>query len=323
MGNHGGKDWYLLHPESGRVIDLSTHIQPAEHDRLFVVETKEGHLKGLVGISTKQVHYYEEEVEKSRMSTESSPITVDQQQQQLVEPDTAITRRLVKRWSVPLQWRTNYYQFELETDQTRFYTSEDGDRFVLTRVVQDSRRFLSAQQRLDIEITVFDASNRGNILWQQIHECYYGGPEAAEKGFDLVVQGNILYAFSFFVPLHTVKKGLSFLTAYNLETGKMSWKYVHKHKPNVMHDILQNMRKSREDSMRKQSIQIDVSSSEGDLTPKEKKTALGGNKVASASDSSLLYNSPQTPSIHSPSSPQLKPRNDKVKPKKESKCKQQ
>jgi hypothetical protein len=288
MGKYGGKDWWLIHPESGRVLDLSTLLLPTvEHERLFVVETKEGHLRGLIDIAGKEIIYYEVEVEKARLSGDLNTPTSDkdrgntstdvlQHQQSTLENDlnnnTSLTnRRFVKKWSTTLQWKTNYYQYELDPDHTRFYKSEDGNKFVITRIVQDARRFLSSQQRLDIEIIVFDRG--GTILWRLIHECYYGGSEAAEKGFELILMGDQLFAVSFFVPLHTVKKGLSFLTSYDLETGRVKWKYSHKHKPNVMHDILQTTRRNREENemARKkllQTMQGSPPNSEGDLTPK-------------------------------------------------------
>jgi len=254
QGEYGSEKWWLIHPESGRVVDLS--YMNVKHDRLFVIETADGHLLGLLSLNvkSKKISYWEQEEDSSASSTSSENKT-----------NNDAIRKFYQKWSSEMLWKESFYKFELD-GACRFYYDKKRRYFIITRTASDSRRFLSKEQRLDIEISVYQ-SDGGKLLWKKQVECYSGNDPYAEKGFHIRTNDKQLFVLSYFIPISPKKRnststpaspnspsspatpsgtgngsggsssGVSLITAYNMQTGALDFTHKHKRKIDLFEQI--------------------------------------------------------------------------------------
>lgn len=261
QGDFGSERWYLIHPESGIVTDLS-HLG-VKHDRLFVVENAEGSLLGLLSLSVKgkKIVYWERVEPQATNNDESS------QQQQQPECEFKV------KWTSEMLWKESFYKFELD-GACRFYYDKRRHYFIITRTVSDSRRFLSKEQRLDVELSVYESAG-GKLLWKKQVECYTGNDPYAEKGFHIKTNNKQLFVMSYFVPVSPKRTvvsllpttptstgpssqqlgvaspskssnssnngGTSVITAFNIETGNLDFTHKHKRKVDLLDHVLQHI----------------------------------------------------------------------------------
>jgi hypothetical protein len=239
-GQFGTANWSLIHPESGRKTDLS-YLEVA-HDRLFVVESVEGYLIGLLslGVKSKRIIYWEQEEQKADPTTDL---------------DQLMIRKLNMKWSTELLWKESYYKYELD-GACRFYYDKKRNYFIITRTVTDSRRFLSKEQRLDIEVSVFQ-SETGKLMWKKHVECYTGNDPFGEKGFHIKTNNKQLFVYSYFVPVSSTKKqqqpststasnaqprisanGVSYVRAFNIQTGVEEFQHKLKRKEDLFDTLM-------------------------------------------------------------------------------------
>ncbi|KAL0486052.1 hypothetical protein AKO1_012262 [Acrasis kona] len=195
------KSWYLLDPYNNTCQDC---FQFGHFDRLYLHSCPDQlHMVGLRG---DQIFYF------------------PSREQQVYKWITLFTKM-----------KNNFYQYESDHSHTKLFQGQ-GNVLIMSRSVSDTRRFLSSQQRLDVDLSAFDVRD-GKLLWQVVHECYYGGAERSEKGFHVVIDdtNRCVLVFSYFVPMFAVKRGMSLCSAYCIDSGRLKWKYQHKHKPGLMY----------------------------------------------------------------------------------------
>ena len=276
--------------ESGRITDLS--YLEVKHDRLFVVESSEGHLMGLLslGVKAKRITYWEQEEQKAEPNQEKNK-----------SGDQLIIRKFNMKWSTEMLWKDSFYKFEID-GACRFYYDKKRNYFIITRTVSDSRRFLSKEQRLDIEVSVFQ-SDTGKLAWKKQVECYTGNDPAGEKGFHIKTNSSQLFVMSYFIPVSPpVQKkapqpttsattqrptlsGLSYLRAFNLATGADDFQHKQKRKEDMYETVLLTVmspKPPRLDLSNKSGSSRDMSqdsaSSASDTSPRDNKKSSKKDK---------------------------------------------
>ncbi|KAF0982794.1 hypothetical protein FDP41_010773 [Naegleria fowleri] len=236
-------DLAIIQPDIGRILQLK-ELLPSEMspDKVFIVEkqtseTRPGisRLDGIVTIQKdeKLISYYEFIENRSNMLGGSFQL----------------------KWSQTLSWKKDaQFMFEFSHIQHAISeplcpnSNEESRVLVFSRQVIDQRRFLTIQQRLDVQLIAFNMKD-GSIRWQKVHECYHGSGgdlSEAEKGFDLsfckrftckkgddklfITNPQLCLVRSFFSPMIKPDKGVAICSAYKLEDGEILWSYNEKRK---------------------------------------------------------------------------------------------
>ncbi|KAG2374955.1 hypothetical protein C9374_010329 [Naegleria lovaniensis] len=236
-------DIAIIQPDIGRILHLKD-LLPSEisPDKIFIVEkqtseTRPGisRLDGIVTIQKEEklISYYE-----------------------FVESSSSILEGTFQlKWSQTLSWKKDaQFMFEFSHIQHSISaplcpnSNEESRVLVFSRQVIDQRRFLTIQQRLDIQLIAVNMKD-GSIRWQKVHECYHGSGgdlSEAEKGFDIsfckrftckkgddklvITNPQLCLVRSFFSPMIKPDKGVAICVAYKLEDGEILWNYNEKRK---------------------------------------------------------------------------------------------
>ena len=228
--------WAIIQPDIGRILHLNQLVPGIAHDKIFLVEkhlsdNKAGipRLDGFISIQKEErtLTYYE-----------------------FIESSSTFN----KKWCQTLSWKKDA-QFMFEFSHIHFSISaplhagsnEESRVFVFSRQVIDQRRFLTIQQRLDVQLHAINLKD-GTTRWAKVHECYHGSGgdlSEAEKGFDIsfcrrytcrrgddkgVTTPQLCLVRSFFSPIVKPDKGVAICVAYRIEDGEVQWTYNEKRK---------------------------------------------------------------------------------------------
>lgn len=151
----------MVHPESFKSHNFSPGVKL---ELVHIVENSDGSLKAIVGCTF---------VASGYMQKEKSALIFYKKQKDKFEI----------QWKTDIMWKSGYYTYFVE--ESRIITS--NDYLFLARPMKDSRRFLSGEHRLDIEICCYEIDS-GKLLWNNIHEVSCETQEKKlERGYDLKV----------------------------------------------------------------------------------------------------------------------------------------
>ncbi|EFC39136.1 predicted protein [Naegleria gruberi] len=233
-------EWAIIQPDIGRILHIDQLLTGVSHDRIIIVEkqtneTKPGipRLDGFISIQKdeKTISFYE--FVQSQKSVQEGTFQL--------------------KWSQPFSWKKDaQFMFEFSHIQHSISspllnTNEESRIMVFSRQVIDQRRFLTIQQRVDVQLIAINLKD-GAVKWQKVHECYHGNGgdlSEAEKGFDIsfckrfatkktddktISNPQLCVVRSFFTPLVKPDKGVAICSAYRIEDGELQWTYNEKRK---------------------------------------------------------------------------------------------